>query len=130
MIASEVVRKTLGLSLAAALAASSPGWAQAPAATPAPAARPSAAADAPAKTKMHRMNGEVVSFDAEKKTITVKVDGSEKTSPVGPIAMYSLKKLKPGDKVVITCKDDAATGQHIEYAFVRLLAPEAPAKPQ
>ena len=85
-----------------------------------PQARPAA------KTKMHRLNAEVVSVDNEKKTIPLRADGAEKTSPVGPIGVYTLKKLKPGDKVVLTCKDDAATGQHIEVAFIRLAPPEVP----
>ena len=44
---------------------------------------------------MHKVDAEVVSVDVEKKTITVKgADGAEKTAPVGPVAMYRLKKLK------------------------------------
>ena len=122
--------KKLGLSLAAVFATASLGWAQAPAATQAPAAKPAdaaAASPAPAKTKMHKIDAEVVSVDVEKKTITVKgTDGTEKTAPVGPVALYRLKKLKAGDKVVLTCKDDAATGEHKEIAFIRMATPEAP----
>jgi len=121
--------KKLGLSLAAVFATASLGWAQAPAATQAPAAKPAdaaAASPAPAKTKMHKIDAEVVSVDVEKKTITVKADGAEKTAPVGPVAMYRLKKLKAGDKVVLTCKDDAATGEHKEISFIRMATPEVP----
>jgi hypothetical protein len=121
--------KKLGLSLAAVFAAAGMGWAQAPAATQAPAAKPADAATAspaPAKTKMHKIDAEVVSVDVEKKTITVKADGAEKTAPVGPVAMYRLKKLKAGDKVVLTCKDDAATGEHKEISFIRMATPEVP----
>lgn len=121
--------KTLGLSLAAVLAAASFGWAQAPAPTQAPPARPAdagAEAKTAPKSKMHRINAEIVSVDQEKKTVTVKVDGAEKTAPVGPIAVYTLKKLKAGDKVVLTCRDDAASGAHTEIAFIRLAPPEVP----
>ena len=121
--------KKLGLSLAAVFATASLGWAQAPAATQAPAAKPADAATeakpAP-KTKMHKIDAEVVSVDVEKKTITVKAEGAEKTAPVGPVAMYRLKKLKAGDKVVLTCKDDAATGEHKEISFIRMATPEVP----
>jgi hypothetical protein len=120
--------KKLGLSLAAVFAAAGLGWAQAPAATQAPAAKPADAATEakPAKTKMHKIDAEVVSVDVEKKTITVKAEGAEKTAPVGPVAMYRLKKLKAGDKVVLTCKDDAATGEHKEISFIRMATPEVP----
>ena len=104
--------KKLGLSLAAVLAAASFGWANAD-------------VQAPAKTKTHKVDAEVVSTDVEKKTITVKVEGAEKTAPVGPLAMYRLKKLKAGDKVVLTCKDDAETGEHKEISFIRMATPEA-----
>lgn len=122
--------KKLGLSLAAVFAAASFGWAQAPAATQAPAAKPADAgteAKPAAKTKMHKIDAEVVSVDVEKKMITVKTDAGEKTAPVGPVAMYRLKKLKAGDKVVLTCKDDAATGEHKEISFIRMATPEVPA---
>jgi hypothetical protein len=124
--------KKLGMSLAVLFAAASFGWAQgaapAPAdkAAPAKAAAPAADAKAaPAKTKTHKVDAEVVSTDVEKKTITVKVEGAEKTAPVGPLAMYRLKKLKAGDKVVLTCKDDADTGEHKEISFIRMATPEA-----
>jgi hypothetical protein len=117
--------KKLGMSLAVLFAAASFGWAQAaaqaPAEKPATAKAAATAADAKAaKTTTHKLDAEVVSTDVEKKTITVKVDGAEKTAPVGPLAMYRLKKLKAGDKVVLTCKDDAATGEHKEVSFIRM----------
>lgn len=115
--------KKLGLSLAALFALASFGWAQAPATAEKPAAKAETAA--PAKTKTHKVDAEVVSTDVEKKMITVKVDGAEKTAPVGPLAVYRLKKLKAGDKVVLTCKDDAATGEHKEISFIRMAADAA-----
>jgi hypothetical protein len=115
--------KKLGLSLAALFATASFGWAQAPATAEKPA--DTKAAQAPAKTKTHKVDAEVVSTDVEKKMITVKVDGAEKTAPVGPLAVYRLKKLKAGDKVILTCKDDAATGEHKEVSFIRMAADAA-----
>jgi hypothetical protein len=115
--------KKVGLSLAVLFAAASFGWAQA--AAQAPAEKAADAKPAAAKTKTHKLDAEVVSTDVEKKTITVKVEGSEKTAPVGPLAMYRLKKLKAGDKVVLTCKDDAETGEHKEVSFIRMATPEA-----
>jgi hypothetical protein len=114
--------KKLGLSLAALFAAASFGWAQA--AAQAPAEKPAEAKAAPAKTKTHKVDAEVVSIDVEKKTITVKAEGAEKTAPVGPLAMYRLKKLKAGDKVILTCKDDAVSGEHKEVSFIRMATPE------
>ena len=113
--------KKLGLSLAALFAAASFGWAQAPAT----AEKPAETKVAPAKTKSHKVDAEVVSTDVEKKMITVKVEGAEKTAPVGPLAVYRLKKLKAGDKVILTCKDDAATGEHKEISFIRMAADAA-----
>ena len=121
--------KKLGLSLAALLATASFGWAQAtapaPAAKPADAAAP--AAKATVKTKTHKVDAEVVSADVEKKTLPFKAEGGEKTAPVGPVAVYRLKKVKAGDKVVLTCKDNAETGEHIEVAFIRMATEPAPA---
>ena len=108
--------KKLGMSLAALFAAASFGWAQA--AAQAPAAQPAEARAARPMT--HKVDAEVVSTDVAKKTITVKVDGAEKTAPVGPLAMLRLKKLKAGDKVILTCKDDPATGEHKEVSFIRM----------
>lgn len=116
--------KKLGLSLAALFATASFGWAQAPATAEKPADTKATQA-APAKTKTHKVDAEVVSTDVEKKMITVKVDGAEKTAPVGPLAVYRLKKLKAGDKVILTCKDDAVSGEHKEISFIRMAADAA-----
>lgn len=116
--------KKLVLSLAALCAAASLGWAQT--AAQAPAEKPAAAeTKAAPTTKTHKFDAEVVSTDVEKKTLTVKVEGAEKTAPVGPLAMYRLKKLKAGDKVIVTCKDDAVSGEHKEVSFIRMAADAA-----
>lgn len=119
--------KKLGLALAAVLAGAGLGWAQVPPETAPPAAETKPAA----KSKTHKFRAEVVSTDVDKKTITVKVDGAEKTAPVGPLAMGRLKMLKAGDRIVLTCRDDAATGEHKEVSFIRMAAPAAvaPAAP-
>jgi hypothetical protein len=120
--------KKLGLSLAALLATAAFGWAQATA-TQAPAEKPAETKAAPEakaapKTTTHKVEAEVVSADVEKKTLTVKTADGEKTAPVGPLAMYRLKKVKAGDKVTLTCKDNEK-GEHLEISFIRMATPEA-----
>jgi hypothetical protein len=128
------------LPLALALAVPALVLAQAPA--PAPADSPKADAAKPAekaadakpaaaaKMKTHKVEAEVVSADVEKKTLTFKAEGAEKTAPVGPMAMYRLKKVKGGDKVTLTCKDDEK-GEHKEISMIRPAATEKPAaKPE
>jgi hypothetical protein len=75
-------------------------------------AKTSASAKAPAH-KSHVVEGEVVSADATAKTITVKVDGEEKTAPVHGKAAARLGSLKAGEKVALTCVDNEK-GEH-EY---------------
>jgi hypothetical protein len=107
--------RELGLSVAVLFAAASFGWAQ--------------GASQAARPTTHKVDAEVVSTDVEKKTITVNVAGAEKTALVGPLAMLRLKKLKAGDKVILTCKDDPATGAHKEVSFIRMAADPAKAAP-
>ena len=64
-----------------------------------------AAKAAPAKT--HNVDGEFVSFDAAKKTMTLKTDSGETTAPVMGKALTQVKSIKAGDKVTVTCKDKA-----------------------
>ena len=64
------------------------------------------------KGKTHDVTTTVVAVDAAAKTITIKDDtGQDKTVPVMDGAVESLKKLKAGDKVVLTCKDNDK-GEH------------------
>ena len=72
---------------------------------PADAAKPAAAA-----AKTHVVEAEVVSTDATAKTITLKGDPN-KTVAVDAAAVGSLKDLKSGDKVKLTCRDNA-NGDH------------------
>jgi translation initiation factor IF-1 len=82
-------------------------------------------------SKSHKTTATVVSTDTAKNTITIKgEDGAEKTAPVEGKALASLKTVKAGDKVTVTCRDDAA-GAHqavteIAPAKAEVKAPEAP----
>jgi len=71
---------------------------------PADAAKPAAAA------KTHVVEAEVVSTDATAKTLTIKGDPN-KTVTVDAAAVGSLKDLKSGDKVKLTCRDNDK-GEH------------------
>ncbi len=85
------------------------------------AAYASQATNAPAKTKepaksmaagkTHVVEAEVVSADAAAKTLTIKGDAGDKTVPVEGAAVAELKNVKPGEKVKLTCRDNAA-GEH------------------
>jgi len=81
-------------------------------------AKMSASAKAPAH-KSHVVEGEVVSADAAAKTITVKVNGEEKTVPVHGRAAARLSALKAGEKVALTCVDNAK-GEHEYVSAIRI----------
>jgi len=108
------------------------GVAVAKAADTKPAAKAPAAK---AATKTHVVEGEVVSTDATAKTITVKVAGEDKTVPVHGKATAHLASLKAGEKVALTCVDNAQ-GEHqyvsaikVEKAAASTAAPaKTPAK--
>ncbi len=61
--------------------------------------------------KTHEVPAEVVSVDTAKSTITIKGEAENKTVPVDAKATASLTDLKAGDKVTLTCWDDAK-GDH------------------
>jgi hypothetical protein len=73
------------------------------------------------KGKTHQVTAEVVSVDAEKSTITIKGEKENKTSPVDAKAAASLKTVKAGDTVTLTCWDNAK-GEHEKVVAI------APAK--
>jgi len=73
-----------------------------------PAAAPAKQATAAEKT--HTVEAEVVSADAAAKTLTIKGDPN-KTVAVDASAVGSLKDLKAGDKVKLTCRDNEK-GEH------------------
>ena len=110
------------LSLAVLLAGAGLGFAQSgQAAKPAEAASTAAAKPAATATKSAKVEGEVVAADVEKKQLTLKAAGADTTTPVGPLAMYRLRKLKAGDKVIVTYRLDDA-GTRTEISFIRLAA--------
>jgi len=74
---------------------------------------------AKAATKTHVVEGEVVSADATAKTITVKVAGEDKTVPVHGKAAAHLASLKAGEKVSLTCVDNAA-GEHQYVSAIKV----------
>ena len=74
-------------------------------------AKPAAApAQATAAEKTHTVEAEVVSADATAKTLTIKGEPN-KTVTVDAAAVGSLKDLKSGDKVKLTCRDNDK-GEH------------------
>jgi len=74
-------------------------------------AKPVAGAkQATAAEKTHVVEAEVVSVDATAKTLTIKGDPN-KTVAVDASAVGSLKDLKSGDKVKLTCRDNEK-GEH------------------
>ena len=99
------------LSFAIVAAATAP---LAHAATTKPAAHTHAAA---AAGKSHQVPVEVVSADTAKRTLTFKADGETKTSPVDRKALASLRTVKAGDKVTVTCWDNAK-GEHVKVTAI------------
>ena len=61
--------------------------------------------------KTHELAAEIVSVDAAKSTITIKAEPENKTVPVDAKITASLKDVKSGDKVTLTCWDNAK-GEH------------------
>jgi ribosomal protein S1 len=94
-----------------------------------PAAKADTAKAAPAaeKGKTHEVTAEVVSVDAEKSTITIKGETENKTAPVDAKATAALKTLKAGDKVTLTCWDNAK-GEHEKVIAIAAAKVAAPAK--
>jgi len=98
------------------------------------ASKATAKTSAPAKStamKHHVVEAEVVSADATAKTITVKVNGEDKTVPVHGKAAARLKTLKAGEKVALTCADnDKGEHQYVTAIKVEKAAAStaAPAK--
>lgn len=74
-------------------------------------------ADADEAKKYHTVDAEVVSADVDSLTLTVRVDGRERTEPVSRLAKSRLGEVKPGEKVVLSCKD--VGGEHREVVAIR-----------
>jgi hypothetical protein len=89
-----------------------------------PAAKPEAKSEAATKITTHDVTAEVVSADVTKKEITIKDDkGESHTAPVQGKAIASLKTVKPGEKVTITCMDE--NGQHKAVTAIKPAAAAA-----
>ena len=87
----------------------------------APASTLSAKAAKQAKGKFHSMTATVESIDVEGKQITIKDEkGESKTAPVLQSALASLKTVKAGDKVKVTCKDNAK-GEHEGVSAIKIV---------
>jgi hypothetical protein len=120
---------TLALSLAFIFAAA-PAFTQAPPQEP---SSPDATLAPRGSIKTYKVEAEVVTPDLENKTLTYKQDGSQKSAPVGALAMYRLKRIKAGDKVTLTCREGAAPTECKEITFIKamVVAPAAsPSTPQ
>lgn len=61
--------------------------------------------------KTHDVTVDVVSVDVAAKMITFKGEKGEMSAPVSDGALEALKKVKAGDKVVLTCQDNEK-GEH------------------
>lgn len=74
--------------------------------------------------KTHEVAAEVVSADTAKNTLTIKGEKGDTTVPVeGAKAKASLKAVQPGEKVTLTCRDNAKG----EHKAVTAIVPAAPA---
>jgi hypothetical protein len=69
--------------------------------------------------KYHDVDATYVSGDAKSGQFTIKFDdGSTSTGPAEGDAAKALAGLKAGDKVTVTCKDDAA-GKHLAATSIK-----------
>lgn len=94
---------------------------------PAPKAATKASASVKAPVhKSHIVDAEVVSADAPAKTITVKVNGEDKTVPVKGKAATHLASLKAGEKVALTCVDNEK-GEHEYVSAIKVETAKAKA---
>ena len=80
-------------------------------------------AQAPTATaagKTHDLKATVVSVDLDGKKITIKDEKGElKTAPVLAAAIESLKTVKAGDSVTVTCQDNEK-GEHQGVAAIKI----------
>lgn len=74
-----------------------------------------------AKGTTHDVTTEVVSVDLDAKMITIKdVNGDNKKVPVLPSAVESLKTVKAGDNVLLTCQDNEK-GEHQGVTAIKVV---------
>jgi hypothetical protein len=106
------------------------GVATAQAAKKSDSAKPAAKATAEkadVKGTTHEVTAEVVSVDTAKGTITLKGETENKTAPVDAKAAAALKTVKAGDKVTLTCWDNAK-GEHVKVLAIAPAKASAPDK--
>jgi len=73
-----------------------------------------------AAAKTHQVKAEVVSIDLESNSLTIKDEkGETKTAPVLEKAVPTLKTLKAGDHVTVTCQDDDK-GEHQGVSAIKI----------
>ena len=75
----------------------------------------------------HDVEAEVVSVDSTKGTITLKTEKGESTAPVEGKAKTSLKDVKAGQKVTVTCRDNEK-GEHQAVTEIKTPAADIKAK--
>ncbi len=90
-------------------------------------AKAEAAKPGQAATKTHEVDAEIVSVDAQKKTVTIKGEKENKTVPVDEKAFASVKALKAGEKVTLICRDNEK-GEHQAVAGVKAAPKAGPAE--
>jgi hypothetical protein len=86
-------------------------------------------AEMPAAAKTHEVAAEIVSVDVVKNTITVKGEKENAIFPVEGKAVGSLKMMKTGEKVTLTCKDDEK-GAHKAVVAIKTAAPAKAPEPK
>ena len=80
-----------------------------------------AAATAATRYKVHEMDGVFVSADPEASTFTMTIeDGAQTTERAEGAAARAIKHLKPGDRIEVTCRDNAR-GEHLAATAIRIL---------
>lgn len=99
--------KKFSMLLSFALVATGVAFAATQEKAPAPAKSTATHAAKSSALKTHEVAGEFVSYDAAKKTLTMKTDTGESTAPVKGKALTEVKAFKAGDKVLVTCRDKA-----------------------
>jgi hypothetical protein len=97
---------------------------------PAPPAPPAPAAESPAKPRTHLLVAQVARFDPRRRSVTVKTadeppvelqigleEGKTRVTSGG--RAVKIEDLRPGDRVAISCTDDAAGAHRARLVVIR-----------